>query len=84
MLMDGGIRMSRNAKVVYCNCCGRKICAEGQQDKTSFLTIRKEWGYFSQGKDGQVHSLELCEACYDVLVQTFSIAPKVEQITEFL
>lgn len=76
--------MSRDTKVIYCNCCGVRICAQEQQDKTSFLTIRKEWGYFSRDKDGQVHSMDLCEACYDKLVQTFSIAPKVEQIKEFL
>lgn len=76
--------MSKKARVVYCNYCGKKICVEGQEDKTSFLSIRKEWGYFSNEKDGQMHSFTLCEPCYDVLVQSFAIAPEVEQITEFL
>lgn len=76
--------MSIQTEVVYCNYCGRKICVKGQEDKTSFLAIRKEWGYFSNDKDGQMHSFTLCEPCYDVLVQSFAIAPEVEQITEFL
>lgn len=57
---------------------------EGQQDKVSFLTVKKEWGYFSLEKDGQVHSFDICEPCYDSLVHIFAIAPEVEAITEFL
>lgn len=76
--------MSRKANIIYCNCCGKEICEEKQQAKTSFLTIKKEWGYFSRNKDGKIHSMDLCEPCYDELVQTFAIAPEVEQITEFL
>lgn len=76
--------MSRKAKGIYCNCCGRKICTEGQLDKASFLAIRKEWGYFSRNKDGKIHSMDICEPCYDKLVQTFAIAPEEETITEFL
>lgn len=76
--------MSRKEKVIYCNCCGRVICAEEQQDKTSFLTIKKAWGYFSGHKDGEIHSMDICEPCYEKMVQTFQIAPEIEQITELL
>lgn len=76
--------MSRKERTIYCNCCGRAICTEEGQDKASFLTIRKEWGYFSRNKDGKIHSMDICEPCYDKLVQTFALAPETEQITEFL
>ena len=76
--------MSREAKTIYCNFCGKKICAQEGQGEHSFLTVRKEWGYFSQNKDGTIHSMDICEPCYDKLVQEFAIAPVIEQITEFL
>lgn len=52
--------------------------------KSSFLTICKEWGYFSERKDGTVHRMDLCESCYDAWVRTFAIAPEVEQKTELI
>lgn len=76
--------MSRKAKNIYCNCCGVKICAEAEAKKASFLTIKKEWGYFSRGKDGTVHSVDLCEQCCDRLMQGFVIAPEIEPVTELL
>ena len=44
---------------IICHCCGKII---GQAD---YLHIEKEWGYFSGGKDGEKHEINLCEACYD-------------------
>lgn len=76
--------MSRKADTIYCNCCGRAICAQAEQERKSFLAIRKEWGYFSKGKDGEIHSMDICEPCYDKLVQNFAIAPQKEQITELV
>ena len=76
--------MSKKSNVIYCDCCGRKICAAGEEDKSSFLSIRKLWGYFSDQKDGSVHSMEICEPCYDRLIQSFAIAPEIEPVTELL
>ena len=39
--------------------------------------MKKEWGYFS-GKDLKVHSFNLCEACYDRLLEEFEIPVTVE------
>lgn len=76
--------MSRKENQIYCNRCGRLICAEEQKDKTSFLTIRKEWGYFSKGKDGKVYSVDLCETCCETMAEGFILPPEIKQITEFL
>lgn len=76
--------MSRQEGVIYCNRCGRSICREEMQDKTSFLQVRKNWGYFSENKDGKIYSVELCEACCDELAQEFVIAPRIEEATEFV
>jgi len=78
------ISMSRRNGVIYCNRCGSPICTEGEAGKSSFLTICKEWGYFSERKDGTVHRMDLCESCYDAWVRTFAIAPEVEQKTELI
>lgn len=28
-------------------------------------TLRAEWGYWSESKDGSVHECHMCEKCYD-------------------
>ena len=76
--------MSRKNNFIYCNCCGGEICTEQKKEVTSFLTINKEWGYFSQGKDGVRHNMDICETCYDKFVQSFAIQPEIKQITEYL
>jgi uncharacterized OB-fold protein len=52
---------------IACNCCGKIVLLEQDILKNDFASFRKEWGYFS-GKDGVVHSFELCEECYDRIV----------------
>lgn len=57
---------------IICNKCGREICTEEGKPREDFLSVKKEWGYFSQ-KDGQTDSFDLCEECYDSFVATFMI-----------
>lgn len=76
--------MSRKNNLIYCNRCGNMICPCEKQNETSFLTIEKKWGYFSDGKDGEIHSMDLCEPCYGKLVQDFVIAPEIRPVTEYL
>ena len=75
---------SHTATVARWMVIGSLICTEGEAGKSSFLTICKEWGYFSEHKDGTVHRMDLCESCYDAWVRTFAIAPEVEQKTELI
>lgn len=65
-----------------CNICGKKIITSGKKREDS-LVIEKQWGYFSQ-KDGEKHSIVMCEPCYDQWVKTFAIPPCVEEMTELL
>ncbi len=76
--------MSRKDGVIYCNRCGKRICLEEEKDKTSFLAVRKVWGYFSENKDGKIYSVELCEPCCDELAQEFALAPEIEENTELV
>lgn len=72
--------MKRSEK--YCNQCGKKIRESGDQ-REDCLVIEKQWGYFS-AKDGERHSIVLCETCYDLWIKKFQTPPIVEEITEFL
>lgn len=70
-------------KVIRCNCCGEEYIVEGGVVKRDFLTIEKDWGYFSQ-KDGQRHSIVLCENCYDAWITQFQLPPVVSDTKELL
>ena len=60
---------------VICNRCGKEF--ESVDGILHGLFVKKEWGYFS-GKDLKVHSFNLCEACYDRLLEEFEIPVTVE------
>lgn len=68
---------------VRCNQCGRSIRAEGNILQEDILHVEKKWGYFSQ-KDGIQHSWDLCEMCYEKLVQGFVIPLEKTDLTELL
>ena len=62
---------------IICHCCGKII---GQAD---YLHIEKEWGYFSD-KDGECHSFDLCEKCFDRLELKFKIPADVWETTTLI
>lgn len=68
--------MEKNVKM--CHCCGNVI---GQND---YICIEKSWGYFSNNKDGQKHTIRLCESCYDAWIQNFKYSPDIEDVTELV
>ena len=70
-------------KMIYCNKCGRPICMEEAVEKSDYLRIEKNWGYFSN-KDGICQNVNICEECYDELVETFEIPPSEKENTELL
>ena len=76
--------MSRKDQKIYCNGWGKVICMLSEKDHTSFLTVEKEWGYFSDKKDGRIHRMDICESCYEKMVGKFVIPPEEEQVTEFV
>ncbi|NLL92600.1 MAG: hypothetical protein GX225_00420 [Clostridiales bacterium] len=41
------------------------------------------WGYFSE-KDGERHSFDLCEDCYDAMIKNFKIPICIEKRTELM
>ena len=61
-----------------CNVCGQLL-----KDKSDYIEIKKEWGYFSD-KDTQIHEFRICEKCYDRIVKQFEIPPRVTEKNEIL
>ena len=51
---------------IECNQCGAKAEAAGGLVREDFISVDKQWGYFSK-KDLEIHSFDLCENCYDRL-----------------
>lgn len=66
-----------------CNRCGRKIQLENGIIKEGVFSIDYNWGYFSN-EDGQCHSFDLCEDCYEKIIEQFSIPVTRKQNTELI
>lgn len=68
---------------VVCNGCKRELRVKNQIALDDWLSVDKTWGYFS-GKDGTVHSFDLCEECYDRLIKGFALPVTVKNQKELL
>ena len=71
------LKKTKEIKKIICNKCGKEIsvvngCAEG-----GVFSVEHTWGYFSE-KDGQRHTFDLCEACYDGMLAAFKIPAEIE------
>lgn len=73
----------RGKKYIVCNRCGKKVKMEHGIIKEDFCQVIKEWGYFST-KDMKVHKFDLCEGCYDQIVEGFKIPIIIEEKSEAL
>jgi len=68
-------------ETIVCNCCGKETIVERGLLKEDFVSIDKKWGYFSH-KDGEIHSLDLCESCYDEFCKSLKTQPTITQNNE--
>lgn len=68
---------------LYCNCCGKKIHLEEGNLREGVYCGQVQWGYFSK-KDGEVHSFDLCEDCYDKWITGFQIPVEKKMENELL
>lgn len=62
---------------IICNQCGKEIPVVNGQAQEGVFSADFTWGYFSE-KDGERHSFELCEECYDAMLKGFQIPAEVE------
>ena len=65
----------RKENKIYCNSCGKRIVDTIGRDMEEYIHIEKIWGYPSE-KDGECHSFDLCEPCYDKLTAAFETRNK--------
>ena len=72
-----------NIDVIVCNKCGKRVEYIDGILKEDFCYVKKEWGFFSK-KDLKVHSFNLCEKCYDQLVEGFRVPIIIEEKSEAL
>lgn len=66
-----------------CNKCGRKMKVDKGIVGQGALSISYGWGYFSR-KDGETHSFDICEECYDDLIKSFIIPIDIEERHEIV
>lgn len=66
---------------IICNCCGRRLAFADGIPSEEACSVAVRWGYFSK-KDGEHHSFDLCEECYDKLIKSFEVPPEIELQTE--
>lgn len=69
----------RDGEKVICNQCKKELKYEKGVLKEGCLSVDQVFGYFSK-KDGIRHRFDLCEDCYDKLVQGFVLP--VEETAE--
>lgn len=70
---------SRILKSVACDKCKRELRVENGIVIEGIFSVDYKWGYFSN-KDGEMHSIDLCEKCYDDII--FENAINIKKIDE--
>ena len=68
---------------VICYRCGREMKVVGGILQEGVFEATVLWGYISD-RDGERHSFDLCEACYEKIIHTFQIPVQIEEQTELI
>ena len=68
----------RKDNEIYCNKCGKRIGTEEDLARGEMLHVEKIWGVFFK-KDGERHTFDLCEECYDAVIADFEIPVAVSE-----
>ncbi|MFI3213887.1 MAG: hypothetical protein R3Y24_11135 [Eubacteriales bacterium] len=66
-----------------CNQCGKSLLVEQGILKEGCFDIRFQFGYFGN-RDGEIHSFDLCETCYNQMIAHFQIPVTIEEAVEFM
>ena len=73
----------RKGKRLFCNVCGKELKIERGILKEGVFEATQEWGYFSD-KDIEVHQFDICEHCYDKMIDSFEIPVTIKRKHEYL
>lgn len=72
------LKETKEIEKIICNQCGKEICVANGIPRDGVFSVDYSWGYFSE-KDGEHHSFDLCESCYDRMLQGFRIPAEVTE-----
>ena len=70
-------------KRVFCNQCGKELLIEEGILKEGCFSVDYAFDYFSN-KDGYIYSFDLCENCFDQMINTFKHPAQITETKEFL
>lgn len=73
----------REQEACRCNQCGKTIKVHNDILQEDILHVEKVWGYFSEC-DGKKQVWNLCENCYNKMIEGFALPPEETQATELL
>lgn len=71
------IKKTKEVNKIICNKCGKEITVVNGRAEEGVFNVDYTWGYFSE-KDGEKHSFDLCESCYDELLKSFIVPAEIE------
>lgn len=71
------MKETKEVNKIICNKCGKEIPVRNERVEEGVFSVDYTWGYFSE-KDGEKHSFDLCEACYDELLRSFKVPVEIE------
>lgn len=74
---------TKELKTVVCNHCKKELKVENGILMEGCFHGEAVFGYFSN-KDGKKHSFDLCEECYDKMIEGFAIPVEEEELSELL
>lgn len=66
------VQESQVVTKVICNCCGKEIPLVREGLLEEYFHAEKSWGYLSN-QDGRQDSFDLCQECYEKMVENFEM-----------
>lgn len=72
------LKETKEVKKIICNKCGKEIPVVNGRAEEGVFSVDYTWGYFSE-KDGEKHSFDLCEFCYNKMLVSFKIPVEIEE-----
>ena len=72
------LKETKEINKIICNQCGKEINVVDGTPREGVFSVDYTWGYFSD-KDGEKHSFDLCESCYDKLLSSFQLPADIEE-----
>lgn len=71
------LKETKDVTKIICNKCGKEIPVVNGRAEEGVFSVDYAWGYFSE-KDGEKHSFDLCESCYNKMLASFRLPVEIE------